>query len=67
MRRKLNLHVKYFNTVIFKKSIINMRISLHNKVPYQIKLKKRFNLYKNDLKSFLLDRSFYSVNEFMSF
>jgi hypothetical protein len=41
--------------------------SLYNKVPDQIKLRDNLNLFKNDLKSFLLNHSFYSVEEFMSF
>jgi hypothetical protein len=64
--RKLNLHVNHCNTVSFKKGIINMGITLYNKVPEQIKLKKSFNSFKRDLKSFLLKCSIYSVDDFMS-
>jgi hypothetical protein len=42
-----------------------MGISLYNKIPDQIKLRENFNLFKMDLKSFLLNRSFYSVEEFV--
>jgi hypothetical protein len=38
IRIKLNLHVQHCNTVLFKKSVINMGISLYNMVPDQIKL-----------------------------
>jgi hypothetical protein len=62
-RRKLNLHVQHYNTV-FKKSVINMGISLFNKTQDQTKLKENF---KKDLKSFLLKHCFYSVDEFMAF
>jgi hypothetical protein len=58
---------KILNTVLFKKSVINMVISLYNKVPDQIKLGGNFNLFKKDLKSFPLNHSFYSVEELMSF
>jgi hypothetical protein len=44
-----------------------MGISLYNKVPDQIKLRDIFYLFKKDLKSFLLNYSFYSVEEFMLF
>jgi hypothetical protein len=64
--RKLNLHVKHCNTVSLKKSVINMGITLYNNVPEQIKLRKNFNSFKRDLKSFLLKYSIYSVDEFMS-
>jgi hypothetical protein len=47
--------------------MINIGISLYNKVPDEIKLKENFNSFKKDLKSFVLKHSFYSVGEFMSF
>jgi hypothetical protein len=43
-RRKQNLHVQHINTALFKKSLINMVISLYSKVPDQTKLKETFNL-----------------------
>jgi hypothetical protein len=43
-----------------------MGITLYNKVPEQIKLKKSFNSFKRDLKSFLLKCSIYSVDDFKS-
>jgi hypothetical protein len=66
-RRNLNLHVKHCNTYLFKKSVMNRGISLYNKVPVLIKLRENVNLFKKDLKSFLVNHSFYSVEEFMSF
>ena len=36
-RRKLNFHVQHCNTALFKRSVINIGISLYNKVPNQIK------------------------------
>jgi hypothetical protein len=56
---ELNLHVQHYNTVLFKKSILDMCISLYNKDLDQIKLSENFNLFKKDLKSFLLHHSFY--------
>jgi hypothetical protein len=64
-QKKLNLNVQHCNTVPFKKSVINMDISLYSKVPGQIKLRGILNLFKKDLKSFLLNHSFYSLEEFM--
>jgi hypothetical protein len=66
-RKKLHLHVQHCNTVLLKKSVINMGIGLYNKVPDQIKLRGNFHLFKKDLKSFLLNHSFSSVEEFISF
>jgi hypothetical protein len=47
--------------------MMNRGISLYNKVPVQIKLRENVNVFKKDLKSFLVNHSFYSVEEFMSF
>jgi hypothetical protein len=65
-RSKLNLHVNQCNTVLLKKGVINIGISLYNKVPEQIKSKINLNSFKRNLKSFLLEQSMYSVDEFMS-
>jgi hypothetical protein len=46
--------------------MINMGISLYNKVPDEIKLRENLNSFKKGLKSFLLKHSFYSVDEFIS-
>jgi hypothetical protein len=59
-QRKLNLHVQYCNTVLFKKSVMNMGISLCTKVPDQIKQKDNFKSFKKALRSFLLKHSLYS-------
>jgi hypothetical protein len=67
MGEKLNLHVQHCDTVLFKKSVINMDIILYDKVPDQIKLREIFNLFKEDLKSFLESHSFYSAVKFTSF
>jgi hypothetical protein len=43
---KLNLHTQHCNTILFKKSVISMGTSFHNKVLDQMKLKKNFNSFK---------------------
>jgi hypothetical protein len=35
-RSKLNFHAQFCNTVLFLKSVINMRIKLYNEVPDSI-------------------------------
>jgi hypothetical protein len=50
MQRKLNLHVQHCSTVLFKESVINIGISLYNKVLDQIKLKENLNSFKRDIK-----------------
>ena len=46
-RSKLNFHVQFCNTVLFQKSVVNMRIKLHNKVPESMKKGKLNSLKKN--------------------
>jgi hypothetical protein len=41
-QRKLNFHVQHCNTALFKRSVINVGISLYSKVPEQLKLKENF-------------------------
>jgi hypothetical protein len=67
MQRKLNLYVQYCSIVLFKKSTINIGISLYNKAQDQVKLREHFNSFKKSLKSFLLKHSFPSVDEFILF
>jgi hypothetical protein len=66
-QRKFDLHVHYCNTALFRKSVVNMGIKLYNKVPDHIKMRDTSGSFKRDLKSFLLQHSFYSVDEFMVF
>jgi hypothetical protein len=44
-----------------------MGISLYNMVANQIKRRENLNLFRKELKSFLLKYSFYSIDEFMSY
>jgi hypothetical protein len=67
MQRKLDLHVQYCNTVLFRKSVVNMGIRMYNKVPDHIKIRDNFKSFKTELKSLLLQHTFYLVNEFMEF
>ena len=63
----MDLHIKTFNTNLYKKRIINMGIRLYNKVPICIKKLEEYIPYKRKLKSFLIDHAFYSVEEFLCY
>jgi hypothetical protein len=54
-RRMLNFHVQHCNTFLLKRSVINMGISLYNKVPNQIKRREIFNSFRKELKVFLAE------------
>jgi hypothetical protein len=66
-RINLDFHVQSCRTTLFKKSVVNMGLKLYSKVPNRIKTSASFSAFKKDLKSFLLEHSFYTINEFISF
>ena len=52
---------------VYKRSVINMRTNLYNKLPGYIKEIDSYKTFKKELKSLLLLHSFYSVEEFVAF
>ena len=42
-----------------------MEIQLYNEVPINIKKLEEYKPYKREVKSFLIDHGFYSVEEFL--
>jgi hypothetical protein len=61
-----DFHVQFCRTALLKKSVVNMGIELYSKVPNRIKNSESFLVFKKDLISFLLEHSFYTINEFVS-
>jgi hypothetical protein len=61
----MNLYIKPCNTNLYKNSVINMGIRLHNKVPKNIRKVEEYKPYKRKLKSFLIEHAFYSPDEFL--
>ena len=66
-RREWDFHVLRCNTLLFKGSVINVGSRLYNMMPTKIKQLESFRDFKRRLKLFLLDHTFYSVNEFFLF
>jgi hypothetical protein len=60
----MDLHVLPIQ-ISLKKSVINMGIQLHNKVPVNIKKLNKYKPLKTKLKSFLINHAFYSIDEFL--
>jgi len=56
-----------FVQLIFKKSVINLGTKLYNKIPNYIKNFKNLKPFKKQLKAFLLQQTFYSVDEYLSY
>jgi len=65
-RRKMDIHIKSYNTDLYKRSVINMGTKLYNKLPGYIKEIDSYKTFKKELKSLLLLHSFYSMEEFVA-
>jgi hypothetical protein len=65
--RRLDLYIHFCKTDLFRTSVINRGIRLHNKVPYYIKKLEKDKAFIRELRSFLLQQAFYLVDECMSF
>jgi hypothetical protein len=64
--QKSDLHTQYCRTKLFKNSSANVGIKLYNKLPNTIKRLDKIQEFKRRLKYFLLQHTFYSVDEYMS-
>ena len=65
-RRKMDIHIKSHRTKLYKNSIVNMGSTIYNKLPDHMKEIDSYEVFKKQLKSFLLLHTFYSVEEFLS-
>ena len=62
----MDIHIKSYNTDLYKRSVINMGTKLYNKLPGYIKEIDSYKTFKKELKSLLLLHSFYSMEEFVA-
>jgi len=62
----MDIHVKLYNTEVYKKSVINMGTTVYNNLPGFVKEIDDYRAFKKVLKLFLLHNSFYSLEEFVS-
>jgi hypothetical protein len=63
----MDLNVLLCNLNLFKESVINMGIQLHNKVPVNIQKLNMYTPFKRKLKYFLMNQTFQSIDEFLSY
>jgi hypothetical protein len=61
---KYNLYVQLCKTDCCKKSVINMGIKIFNSLPHELKSVEILRFLRKKLKSYLLHRAFYSLQEF---
>jgi len=64
--QKSDLHTQFCRTTLFKNNSANVGIKLYNKLPYTIKKLDKMQEFKRRLKYFLVQRTFYSVKEYIS-
>jgi hypothetical protein len=64
-QRKMDIHIQSYSTDLYKRSVINMGTKLYNKLPSYIKEIDSYKTFRKKLKSFLLQHTFYSVEEFV--
>ena len=64
---RLDFQTQFCRTNILKKSVNNFGTKLYNKLPNYLKNKENLKLFKKQLKSFLLQQTFYSVDEYLSY
>ena len=65
-RHRFDLQTRFCRTDIFKKSVTNLRKKLYNKLPNYIKNLENLKLFKKQLKAFLLQYTFHSVDKYLS-
>ena len=65
-RHRSDFQTQFCRTDIFKKSVFNLGTKLYNKFPNYIKDLENLKLFKKQLKAFLLQQNFYSVDEHLS-
>jgi hypothetical protein len=67
MRHRSDFQTKFCRIDIFKKNVNNLGTKLYNKVPNHLKNLEDLKPFKKQLKAFLLQQTFYSVDEYLSY
>ena len=65
-RTKSDLFITSHNTKLFEQSTAYNGVLVYNKLPSEIKSVKSIIKFKKVLRNFLLEKSFHSVEEFMT-
>jgi len=65
-RRKMDIHIQSYGTNLYKNSMINMGTKIYNKLPEYIKGIDSYKFFKKSLKLFLLCKTCYSDEEYLS-
>jgi hypothetical protein len=66
-RNRSDFETQFCRTNIFNKSVNNLGTKLYNKLPNYLKNLENCKFFKKQLKAFLLQQIFYSVDEYLSY
>ena len=66
-RYRLDFQTQYCRTNMLKKSVNNLGTKLYNRLPNHLKKLEDLKPFKKQVKAFLLQQSFYSVEEYLSY
>lgn len=64
-RHQNTLKSKKHNTALFSKSCLGMGPKIYNNLPKTLKSMTNINHFKSQLKKFLIEKAYYSINEFL--
>ena len=64
---RLDFQTQFCRTDIFNNTVNNLGTKLYNKLPNYLKNLENLKLFKKQLKAFLLQQTFYSVDEYLSY
>jgi hypothetical protein len=64
-RQNSDLCIQFCRISFFKKRVVDIGIKLYNKLLNQMKKVEKMKYFKRELRSFLLQHTFYSINEYM--
>ena len=65
-RSKYDLHTQPCNIFLLQNSVLHVGVRLYKHVPLKVKKKlDNFNQFRKEVKSMLLNNSFYTIKEFL--
>jgi hypothetical protein len=67
MRHRLDFETQFCRTDIFKRSVNSLGTKIYNKLPNHLKNSESLKHFKKQLKAFLLQQTFYSEDEYLSY
>jgi len=64
-RSNYDLHTQSHNKFLLQNSVLHMGVRLYKRLPLKIKKLDNFNQFRKEVKSMLLNNSFYTLDEFL--